>query len=286
MVTLVSALALSSALCSVLSVGLANAAVIASDRVGQPSKLRAVPSFVCETSALVAGQTGFIGVHFKIEPGWHVYWNGLNDTGFPIELELTLPPGFKAEPTRWPAPTRHVAPGDSLDHIYEGSVTLIVPIVVPADASGTAELSAKLNWLVCQEACVPEKSELKLQIPVVAASAKAPAKSAAAKLFDEARARWPKALTGTAAEGTPLIAWSKLSVEIVAKGAAGIAFFPMIDCAPITDLLTSSEAKSDRLTMQLQPAPGVQPLLHGIIEVRYANKKALEWFEVNTGPVQ
>ena len=47
-----------------------------------------------------------------MQPGWHVYWNGRNDTGTPVRITLTVPEGFAAGDVLWPAPVRHVAAGE------------------------------------------------------------------------------------------------------------------------------------------------------------------------------
>jgi hypothetical protein len=84
----------------------------------------ATPEIILEDDAIAPGGTTWIGVRFKIENGWHLYWNGRNDSGSPPSFAGELPAGYTLGEWLWPAPKRHIAPGDILDHIYEDSVLL------------------------------------------------------------------------------------------------------------------------------------------------------------------
>jgi thiol:disulfide interchange protein DsbD len=57
-----------------------------------------------------------------------------------------------------------------MNYGYEGEVLHLVPLTVPADAQpGTrATLSARADWLVCKETCIPEGADLALELPVAA----------------------------------------------------------------------------------------------------------------------
>ena len=83
-----------------------------------------------EHEAVSPGMTTRLAIHLDLDPHWHVYWNGRNDTGFPVTPEFDLPPGWSTGEIRWPAPKRHVSDGAILDHIYEDTATLIVPVEV------------------------------------------------------------------------------------------------------------------------------------------------------------
>src|SRR4029078_6340306 len=61
---------------------------------------------VSERIALVPGETAWLALHLTIRPGWHTYWLNPGDAGEKTEIAWTLPPGFAAGPTQWPAPQR------------------------------------------------------------------------------------------------------------------------------------------------------------------------------------
>ena len=145
---------------------------------------------MAERDALTPGDTLILGVSFTIEKDWHLYGNAANDTGYPIHVTPKLPPGYVALDLLWPAPKRHISPGDILDHVYEERVTLLLPVVVPADAriGDRVELKAHLDWLVCRDLCLPESADVAVRLPVRAIAAP---NMAAAPLFAETRARLP-----------------------------------------------------------------------------------------------
>lgn len=100
---------------------------------------------------------------FTIDPGWHLYWKNNGDTGMPIMLDLSLPEGMTAGETLWPAPTRHEHAGSLLDYVYENEANLIVP--VSGRWAVGDEIGADIEFLVCQEACVPGQTSATVKIP-------------------------------------------------------------------------------------------------------------------------
>src|SRR6266513_2020688 len=47
-----------------------------------------------------------LGVHFILEPGWHIYWTNPGDSGQPPVFKWQLPAGFSAGEIQWPRPNR------------------------------------------------------------------------------------------------------------------------------------------------------------------------------------
>ncbi|WP_232314870.1 protein-disulfide reductase DsbD family protein [Oceanibaculum pacificum] len=125
---------------------------------------------VASAQAVVPGETIRIGLHKQIIPHWHTYWQNPGDSGLPTTIAWTLPEGASAGDILWPAPSR-LAIGPIMNYGYEGAVTLLTDISVPADApvGGSFPVRATIDWLVCEEICIPEQVELSLDLPVVAA---------------------------------------------------------------------------------------------------------------------
>ena len=119
-----------------------------------------------------------VGLYFKLEPGWHVYWENAGDSGEPPHIHWTLPAGLMAGPMQFPAPQR-LPLGPLMDFGYENEVLFPLKIQVAGNVKdGRAVLDAKVDWLVCREVCIPGKAELEttLQVfsgnpPVVSGSA-------------------------------------------------------------------------------------------------------------------
>jgi thiol:disulfide interchange protein DsbD len=124
---------------------------------------------VAAKDAVAPGETAWLGLHFVLEPGWHIYWQNPGDSGEPPSVRWTLPAGFHAGAIEWPAPQR-LGSGSVIDFGYSGEVLLMIPLATPANAApGTREnLGAAAKWLVCCEICVPDQAPLSLTMNIVA----------------------------------------------------------------------------------------------------------------------
>jgi len=103
------------------------------------------------------------GLYFKLEPGWHVYWKNAGDAGEPPHMHWTLPAGITAGALQFPAPKR-LPLGPLMDFGYENEVLFPFKIHVGEGAkAGPVMLHAKVDWLVCQNSCIPGRAELEVQ---------------------------------------------------------------------------------------------------------------------------
>ena len=143
-------------------------------------------------SKLYGGKQGNLaGLYFKMEPGWHVYWQNAGDAGEPPSIDWTLPKGVTAGPLQFPAPQR-LPVGPLMDYGYEGDVLFPFRLHVAPDAkTGPAALDAKVNWLVCSSVCIPGKAELQITRDVVRAEGPA---VAVPPLFQQFLSKIPKPL--------------------------------------------------------------------------------------------
>jgi thiol:disulfide interchange protein DsbD len=125
---------------------------------------------IAEQAALVPGQRTTLGLHLRLDPGWHVYWKNPGDSGMATSLAWTLPAGFGAGPIQWPHPMR-IDTGPLTAYGYEGEVVLLADIEAPAAlaAGTTVPIAARADWLVCKEICIPAAARLTLTLPVAAA---------------------------------------------------------------------------------------------------------------------
>jgi len=119
---------------------------------------------VAPEDVIYPGGNNLIGLYFKLEPGWHVYWKNAGDAGEPPRIKWTLPDGVTAGPLQFPAPKR-LPLGPLMDFGYENEVLYPIKLdVAPTAKSGKAVLDANVDWLVCQDRCIPGKAELKLTL--------------------------------------------------------------------------------------------------------------------------
>jgi thiol:disulfide interchange protein/DsbC/DsbD-like thiol-disulfide interchange protein len=104
-----------------------------------------------------------VGIYFKLEPGWHIYWKNPGDAGLPTQVSWTLPRGITAGPMQFPAPKR-LPLGPLMDFGYEKEVLFPLKLhVANSVKGGSVTLHAKVDWLVCRERCIPGKAELEVQ---------------------------------------------------------------------------------------------------------------------------
>ncbi|HLF17666.1 MAG TPA: thioredoxin family protein [Candidatus Omnitrophota bacterium] len=126
-------------------------------------------TFIPHVNTVSPGQTLVIGILMEMDEGWHTYWKNPGDSGYPTNIEWTLPEGFNAGPIIWPNPHRlNVAPLTMYG--YEGRTFLLTKIKgadnVPVGAS--VDIRATVKWLACRIECVPGVAEFSLTMPVAA----------------------------------------------------------------------------------------------------------------------
>ncbi len=148
----------------------------------------ALAELVADTMTIQPGAPFRLGVHFRIEPEWHMYWRYAGEVGYPTEIIWELPEGFTAGEIQWPNPRRFDDPIAGTSYAYEDEVLLFTLVQPPPSlAEGqTLRFGARADWLVCKIECVPGQAEAGLELPVGE-----PQPSAASPLFERFAARVP-----------------------------------------------------------------------------------------------
>ena len=146
---------------------------------------------------IATGKPMWLGLKITHQPHWHTYWKNPGDSGLPTTLSWTLPAGAGAGEIDWPAPKR-LPIGPLMNHGYEGSVVLPVPLTVtPQFKADKLDVQLQADWLVCKEVCIPESGRFSLSLPAQASVA-----SHAAE-FEAALAARPQQPAGVVAQGQP-----------------------------------------------------------------------------------
>ena len=142
---------------------------------------------ISEQATSAQGQPLWVGLLFRLEPGWHIYWQNPGDSGEPPKVQWNLPTGFVAGSIRWPQPIR-LGGGSVVDYGYEGQVLLMAPIQGPSSRNATPlpNLSADVKYIVCRDVCIPGKAHIPLSGPAGGDWA------AWHALFEQTRAQLPK----------------------------------------------------------------------------------------------
>lgn len=138
-------------LCAVLSTGARAAA--AAESVEAP---HVTVSLVADADAVRPGEPFDAGIRFALEDGWHVYWSNPGDSGLAPSVRWTLPEGTAAGAIVWPHPEK-IAVGPLANYGYAKEVLLPVRITPSAalQPGDVLNLAARVDWLVCQEDCIP-----------------------------------------------------------------------------------------------------------------------------------
>jgi len=125
-----------------------------------------------------------LGLEFKLEPGWKVYWRSPGDAGLPPKPDWAGSRNLADATIRWPAPERFELFGfDTFG--YENDI--ILPIDARLEHPGEAlNLKLGVDYLVCEKICIPYQAAFTLDIPSGAARA-----STFAHAIDQFAARVP-----------------------------------------------------------------------------------------------
>ncbi|MGD0891276.1 MAG: thioredoxin family protein [Terracidiphilus sp.] len=219
----------------------------------------------------MAGNPTEAGLYFKLESGWHVYWKNAGDSGEPPHIRWTLPTGITAGPLQFPAPKR-LPLGPLMDFGYEDEV--LFPLTFSTDKTakpGQVELTAKADWLVCREVCIPGKAELQKDALVIDRLLKdAPRPGPDAEIYSRLTGRLPKPLPATEkAIFQPSSTGFRLSVE-TGQRESSAEFFPadqdIVD-NPAPQILTPT-AKGFVLDLKKDANLTANPaLLKGVLEL-------------------
>lgn len=160
-------------------------------------------TLLADVSAVRPGQPFTVGVLFKIEPKWHVYWTNPGDSGAPTEVKFTAPDGFTVGDVQYPVPVKFNQPGDLVGYGYEDALLLTATVTPPAKlgAQSRVKIGAEARWLCCRDVCIPGRRSLELTLPV--SSQSSPANES---VFREWGARLP--VEASAAPAVETIQWS------------------------------------------------------------------------------
>jgi DsbC/DsbD-like thiol-disulfide interchange protein len=210
-------------------------------------------SLFSEKRTVTRGSNILLGIRFDLEPGWHLYWNGQNDTGYPPQVMLDVSEGFRTGEILWPVPRRLVSPGNILDHVYDGHVTLLLPLTVPAEAKpGRYQIKGQASWLACHEACVPGKQAIQVSFNVAGDALTAQLN----KEVEDARASLPLAWEEAARVQHIESSWQDSTLVIRRPGASRMLFFPDTRSVPITDLIHAGDVQGDEMALRPKATAG------------------------------
>ncbi len=237
-------------LCLQMSAHAQSGGVAGAEQSSEHVNARLIP----ETTSAVAGSTLWVALRLNHAQHWHTYWINPGDAGKVTEISWELPAGVSAGPIVWPTPTRFNLPGDLVDFGYVGEVFELVPVQVPADFAGNKlSLTAKVNWLECEDSCIPASVALTLEVPVLPAAASAAVNAPWAYGFARTRDSQPRA--DVKLDASFFFSNGELNLLVQATsaifdGAGKIEFIP--DQHRVVDYIAPQDISKQQNSLQLK----------------------------------
>lgn len=239
--------------------------------ISAPALAASIPhgtvELVAENSWIAPGQSSTLGLHFKMERGWHIYWVNPGDSGEPVRIAWQLPQGVTAGDIQWPAPHKMGA-STIVNYVYDGDVVLLIPMRAATSLTPTsqAKLGAMVRFLICSDQmCVPGKAQLSVELPVKSQS---PATDGSVQgMFAAARTRLPRSAPANWKVSVREVKDSFVVDITAGQGIAQAYFYPLAEsqidnAAPQGFAVTRSGAritlhKSDQLVNHITRLKGV-----------------------------
>jgi len=222
---------------------------------------------ITENTSIAPNHDFLAGLHFVLDPGWHIYWVNAGDAGEPPRMDWHLPAGITAGDIQFPAPER-LPLGPLMDFGYQHEVLLPIPMHAGADLHpGTsASLGGQVHFLVCSNSCIPGKAQLEHAVPITAnPGATDPATE---PLFLAAERALPRTLpAGVAVQ----VQQTKMAfvIHLIGRHVASAEFYPFDQNVIANAAPQTVEQASDgiRITVQKSKDPQQVPAaLHGLLK--------------------
>lgn len=118
---------------------------------------------IAATEAVGTTETIPLGIEFRLEKDWKIYWRSPGDAGFPPRPDWSGSENLAGATLRWPVPARFSVLGlETLG--YEDAVVL--PLAARLERPGKPlRLRTSIDYLTCKEICIPYTAELALDLP-------------------------------------------------------------------------------------------------------------------------
>ncbi|RIJ32968.1 protein-disulfide reductase DsbD family protein [Henriciella mobilis] len=125
---------------------------------------------VSEREVATPGETVWLGFSFEMDENWHIYWKNAGDAGIPPQMywddDTTIATDRIGE-IEWPVPHEiEVVEDEIMDYGYDDRIVLAFPVTIPEDQDDAIRFGGTLDYLICEDICIPESVELELFMDV------------------------------------------------------------------------------------------------------------------------
>ena len=104
-----------------------------------------------------------LGLYFKLDPGWKIYWKYPGKAGYPPNIDWTKSKNIKDLEILWPKPEKFKILGmESVGYSKE----VILPIkLILENNNEKLSVNFDVDYLTCKKICIPFNDNLTLNIP-------------------------------------------------------------------------------------------------------------------------
>jgi len=115
---------------------------------------------IVDRAAVETGGEMRVGVHFAVDPDWHIYWRNSGEAGMSTKVRWESE-AAEFEKLQWPAPrAKAESGGEVVTFGYADEVLLFSEASVSEEADGEVRVSATVDYLACKVDCIPATAEL------------------------------------------------------------------------------------------------------------------------------
>jgi thiol:disulfide interchange protein/DsbC/DsbD-like thiol-disulfide interchange protein len=123
---------------------------------------------VAETTGFTPGGTATVGLKIHLEKNWHTYWLNPGDSGTAIHLSFKPSQGVKVEKVLFPIPEREQSgPLISFGYTREVLIPIELSLAKSLAVGRPVSLDVNIEWLVCEDVCIPAFDALHIDVPVL-----------------------------------------------------------------------------------------------------------------------
>ena len=105
----------------------------------------------------------YLGLDYQLKSGWKTYWHSPGEGGYPQKLDWSKTKNVSSLDIKWPTPQEFSILGlNSIGYEKEVIFPLKIKLI---DISKPSFFSFKLDFLTCNEICIPVNTHLELILP-------------------------------------------------------------------------------------------------------------------------
>lgn len=136
--------------------------------------------------SVAPGDSFNLALRMVPDENWHIYWQNPGDTGLPTKVEWQQNPITSFSDLEWSLPYRADYQG-FINYGYYGESYIFSQVTISEDAipGESLEIGARVDWLICEEICIPGNATLALELMIGEQSLNAPWSQEVQQAYDQ-----------------------------------------------------------------------------------------------------